>query len=151
MRDQVVGALRFRFIVDADDVLPLGDDAGLDCRGARSVDNDPALIKAEVLDHLDQHLAFVVVPDEAHHQRDSSQGGDIIGDICRAAEADRFRIDLDDRHRGFRGDAVYCPPVISVDHQIADDSDAFPAHIVEKRLRPLSSKRNQEASCCQIL
>ena len=48
---------------------------------------------------------------------------DVVGDVGGAAEPVLFVIEPDDRHRGFRRDALHAAEHEVIEHEVADDED----------------------------
>jgi len=51
------------------------------------------------------------------------QPAEHMSDVCRSAEAEALVVELDDRHRRFRRDAIDAADDEVIEHHVADDED----------------------------
>ena len=86
---------------------------------------------ASFMDHMNrcykENLTDMVIPCEAHKQRDAAEALDIIRHIGRPAKSDGLRRNIDHRNRSLGRNPRHGPPVVAIHHQIANNGNTFSA------------------------
>ena len=107
------------FPVEADDLLMVGDDAGLLDGLAVAGDDDAVGRRPEGAERPPEVLSRGVVPDDPTGGSLPAERGDVAHHVARAARSAILRGHGDDRYRGFRRDALHAAPHELVEHEIA--------------------------------
>jgi hypothetical protein len=123
-----------RFLVGAQDLLMVGDDAGLEGGAAiRVLDHaavrfDPARVELAF-----QALRGRVLAHDPDQNRSRPEGAHVLGHVRRPAEAELLAIHVDDEHRRLGRDARRAAPEVAVQDHVADHEDAPSAEALDAR------------------
>ena len=135
-----------RFLVNAQHLLMIADDPGLD-RGGPIPGRDHRLgLDAVRGQGGEQGGPVRVAAGEPRELDPQPQVGQVTGDIGRAAGALGAAPQPHHRHRGFGGDALDLPPEIAIKHQIADHQDPPGAETRADRPQDGLGMREQDPS-----
>ena len=127
------------FAIDANNVLVARDDARLDGGDAARVGDNAFVGNIRGAQVFAKRFAGLVGgsfagADDAKHFDARAERGEICGDVSGAAEAFALLDEIDDGDGGFGREARRGAPEIAVEHEVADDSDAFAAKARDKAL-----------------
>jgi len=117
------GDLALHLVIHSQHLLAAGDDPRLYRRGTRRIRDDPFKWEPKIGEDPLQDEARCIVPDDAQHQRRSTEAQNVVPDVRRAAKPRLLVLDLQHRNRRFRRYARYAAERIAVQHQIADNGD----------------------------
>ena len=117
-------------LVDAHDLLVVGDDARLDRGRPLLVEDDAPRFGGVALDPL----PFVIVADDADQDRRRAQALQILLDVARASQAGGAFLDLDHRDGRLRRDPGDRAPDVFVDHQIAQHQNPAVSEFADEPL-----------------
>ena len=122
------GAERFAaFVIDADDLLVTGDDAGFYGGDAFGIGENALARDVNSVETGDEGAAGFVAAYYAEGFDLRAESGDVGGDVACATEAFGLGDEVDDGDGGFWREARGGAPEIAVEHEVAEDADAFAA------------------------
>jgi hypothetical protein len=113
--------------VDAHHLLMARDDAGFHRGYTPRVGEHAFVNDAGVAQTLAQGRARFVISYRAEALHPCPEGAQICRYVACAAEAFALLNEIDNRDGGFRGKARSGAPKIAVQHEVAEDADAFSA------------------------
>jgi predicted dehydrogenase len=86
--------------------------------------DEVARVGADAVEHLADHVAGRVVPDDGDHVGHGADGGDVLRDVRRAAERELPLAHPHHRHGRLGRDPLDVAAEVNVQHRIADHRDA---------------------------
>ena len=138
-----VGAVeqRVHLVVDTDDLLGPGDDAGLGRGGAAGHRHDVPVIQASDRELLTDGGAIPIV---SHHPDQMTGGAErrhVGRDVGGATQLGLAVPDGHDRHRRLGRDPFGVADEIAVDHDVADHHDPARLHLLDQLHHPVAGER----------
>lgn len=127
------GAERFAaFMVNTDDLLVASDDASFYRGDALGVGEDAFVDDVGGAETFLQGAAGFVGADGAEDFHARAEGGEIGRHVAGAAEAFALLGEIDDGDGGLGREARGGAPKVTVEHEVAEDADAFAAQAREQ-------------------
>src|SRR5262249_32185407 len=111
-------------VIDANDLLVARNDARLDCSHAPGVCDDPFVIDSGTAEALTQRPAWLISAGDAEGGNLSTQSRQVCRNVTRAAEAFTLTLVINNRDGGLRRQPGGGSPKITVQHEVANHSDA---------------------------
>ncbi len=124
-------------------MLSLRDDACFHGRRPCRIHHQPASVETGITHQITQDRADMIVAHYADQHRHASQRPDVVGNICSSAQTHRFGFHFHDGHGSFRRHTPYRPPVVPVEHEVANDRNPFAGKAFEKSIKLLLRRNHQ--------
>ena len=120
------------FAVDAQDLmrmaaLGLADEAFLDRRGPRGVDQQTLRIDGHIAKQLPHRIAVAVIADDTGVGHFGPQAAEHVAHVARSAQANLAMVDSQHDHRRFLADPIGIAPGIAIENDVSEHQHAGPA------------------------